>query len=429
MKKISIVLLVLIALPLVVPTPGQAIPAFARKYGFNCMMCHTAYPKLNDWGQRYRDNGYQLPGQEGKEKTTFDSPTPIALRTSTGLNGYSMKPNDDASYQTTSGFALNGLDLLAAGVMHKNISVLLIYTPRIDEPTAGYMSTEPSQPGALESASIIFSNIIQGALNLRVGRFEPAYHIFSSKRSYYLREGYEVYGFPTPRNNFVFDDNQIGVEATGHFKCGFKYGAGLVNGTGAQPDNNKFKDLYLVLSQTIGAGDGQSAGHRIGAFVYYGKQPMIAPDTLGNLPPPISPGGEYAGADNRAFFRYGGTASLNWRTFNLLGMYMRGTDDNGLNVFDKTKDYEYTGGFVELDYAGLINNRLVASALYNWVTPPDYDKVSGKVNAYTGLMRYYFGDWSAVNVALHGEYTYRKLEMGETTMTEHLYSLLMDFGF
>ena len=68
-KKIFIILLVLIALPLVVPAPGQAIPAFARKYGFNCQMCHTAYPKLNDWGQRYRDNGYQLPGQAGKEKT------------------------------------------------------------------------------------------------------------------------------------------------------------------------------------------------------------------------------------------------------------------------------------------------------------------------------------------------------------------------
>jgi hypothetical protein len=424
MKKISIILLVLIALPLVAPAPGQAIPAFARKYGFNCMMCHTAYPKLNDWGQRYRDNGYQLPGQEGKEKTTFDTPTPIALRTSTGLNGYSVKPTGDASYQTTSEFALNGLDLLAAGVMHKNISVLLIYTPRIDEPTAGYMSAEPAQPGALESASIIFSNIVPGALNVRVGRFEPAYHVFSSKRSYYLMEGYEVYGYPTPRNDFIFDDNQIGVEATGHFKCGFKYGAGVVNGTGAQPDNNTFKDLYLVLSQTIGAGDGQSAGHRIGAFVYYGKQPLLsAADSA------AFGAGPFAAHANVPYYRYGGTASLNWRTFNLLGTYMRGTDDKVLNVFDKTKGYEYTGGFVELDYAGLWNNRLVASALYNWVTPPDYDKESGKVNAYTGLMRYYFGDWSAVNVALHGEYTYRKLEAGTTTMTENIYSLLVDFGF
>ena len=72
-----------------------------------------------------------------------------------------MKPNEDANSQTTGGFGLKGLDLLAAGVMHKNISVLVIYTPRIDEPFADYTGMDGSQPGALESASIIFSNIIR----------------------------------------------------------------------------------------------------------------------------------------------------------------------------------------------------------------------------------------------------------------------------
>ncbi len=338
-KKIFIILLVLIALPLVAPAPGQAIPAFARKYGFNCMMCHTAYPKLNDWGQRYRDNGYQLPGQAGKEKTAFDSHTPIALRTSTGFNGYSAKANENANSRTTGGFGLRGLDLLAAGVMHKNVSVLVIYTPRIDEPFADYTGMDASQPGALESASIIFSNVVPNALNVRVGRFEPAYHLFSSKRSYYLLSPYDVYEYATGGNDFIFGDNQIGVEATGHFRTGFKYGLGVVNGTGAKSDNNKFKDVYLTLSQTIGAGDGQNAGQRIGAFVYYGKQPMIAPnmsisapadstaspDTTFTMPAAISPGGEYDGGNNGAYYRYGVSASLNWKTFNLAAMYMRGS--------------------------------------------------------------------------------------------------------
>jgi hypothetical protein len=425
-KKISMLLLILIALPLVIPTPARAIPAFARKYGFNCMMCHTAYPKLNDWGQRFRDNGYQLPGQTGREKTTFDTPTPIALRSSTGFNGYSVKPNEDASYQTTAGFGLRGLDLLAAGVLHKNVSVLLIYTPRIDEPFADYTGSGESQPGALESASIIFSNIVPNAFNLRVGRFEPAYHLFSSKRSYYLLSPYDVYEYPTGSNDFLFGDNQIGLEATGHFRSGFKYGLGVVNGTGAKPDNNKFKDVYVTLSQTIGAGEGQSAGQRIGAFVYYGKQPLLPADSLRG---PASPTGEYDGCDNVLYYRYGGSASLNWKTFNLAALYMRGLDDKALNVLDGTKDYEYDGGLVELDYAGLWNNRLVASVLYNWVTPPDCDDESTKINAYSALVRYYFGDWIAVNVALHGEYTYRKLEAGETTMTENIYSMLVDFGF
>jgi len=102
-----------------------------------------------------------------------------------------------------------------------------------------------SQTGSLESANLVFSNIIKDVLNIRVGRFEPGYHVFSSKRSYYLMQPYEIYTMTTPRNSYVFDDNQIGIEATGHFRFGLKYAAGIVNGTGGNPDNNNNKDVYL----------------------------------------------------------------------------------------------------------------------------------------------------------------------------------------
>ncbi|MCX5752715.1 MAG: hypothetical protein NTW97_03605 [Candidatus Krumholzibacteria bacterium] len=432
MKKIFTLLLVLVALPLVIPAPGQAIPAFARKYGFNCMMCHTAYPKLNDWGQRYRDNGYQLPGQTGKEKTMFDSHTPIALRTSVGFNGYNASP------LTTGSFDLMGLDLLAAGVMHKNVSVLLIYTPRIDEPSADAAGAEPLQLGALESANIAFSNIIRNALNVRVGRFEPAYHLFSSKRSFYLNAPYEIYEY-RPNGTFAFGDNQTGIEATGHFRMGFKYALGIVNGTGATAENDKSKDVYLALSQTIGPGDGQSAGQRVGAFAYYGNQPYAIPvwnataDTIMRL----------AWSDrSKPLYRYGASGSFNWKTLNLTAMYMRGLDDKAGNFLEKSaKDCEFQGAFVELDYGGLWNNRLIASVLYNWVEPPSYGakmipdgySVPGMINAYSTLVRYYLGDWNAVNVALHAEYTYRTHEHKSNKelalFKESYYSMLVDFGF
>jgi hypothetical protein len=162
------------------PSEADAIPAFARKYGFNCNMCHSGFTRLNDFGQRYRDNGYQIPGQVGGEKTVFDQGPPLALRTSAGLSVYS------ADSSTSNGFNIFGLDLLAAGVFHKNVSFLLIYTPRIDEPAADFFGAgsgnNPSQLGGVESANIVFSNIVQNALSIRVGRFEPGYHPFSSKR-------------------------------------------------------------------------------------------------------------------------------------------------------------------------------------------------------------------------------------------------------
>ena len=39
---------------------AEALPAFARKYGLRCSACHEAWPMLNYFGQKFKDNGYQL---------------------------------------------------------------------------------------------------------------------------------------------------------------------------------------------------------------------------------------------------------------------------------------------------------------------------------------------------------------------------------
>ena len=424
MRKIGVALSVIVGLAVIAPTDAQAIPAFARKYGFNCNMCHTAFTELDDFGQRVRDNGYQMPGQAGLEKTAFETAPPISFRTSAGMIVSHESKN------TASGFTLNGLDLLAAGVLHKNISFLLIYTPRIDEPAADYSGnpdgTNFSQPGALESANIVFSNLVPDVLNIRVGRFEPAYHPFSSKRSYYLVQPYEIYGAETPNNGFIFDDNQLGAEATGHLKNGFKYGLGVINGSGANPDNNNAKDIYVNLFQTVGRGDGQSAGHRLGAFAYYGWQPT---DKIGTY---IGSGGETDGKGNAGFYRVGGDLSLNWRTFNLKALYMYGADDKKLNPYDSS-EYVLQGGFARLDWAGLMNNRLVVSGLFNWVRRPCEDSVLPSIDAGAGLVRYYLGDWMAVNVAIHFEYAYREFsyEKADRKYKQHdqTFAALIDFDF
>ena len=423
MKRVCLfapaLLVSLLVIMLLMPEGADAIPAFARKHGFNCNMCHTAYPKLNDFGQRVRANGYQIPGQEGKEKSVFDTPPPIAFRTFAGAAGY------DRDEFTTWGFELGGLDVLGAGVMHKNVSFLFIYTPRIDEPSADFTGsgggTNPAQLGALESANIVFSNVVKDMLNVRFGRFEPSYHPFSSKRTYYLGTPYDIYTFTTPGCPFVFDDNQVGVELTGHARCGGSYGLGLVNGTGASPDDNKSKDVYLTMAKTFGPGAGQSAGQRVGVFGYYGRTPLVLPASA------VAPGGEASGDRNTPFYRFGADASLNWKTFNLQVLYLKGTDDKDLNPLDPTEDYEYDGGLAQLDYAGLANNRLVVSALYNWVAPPSYDD-DREVKSYSGLVRYYWGDWSAVNVALHGEYTHREIGCSDP-VKENAASLMIDFAF
>ena len=420
MKKVIYFLITLLFCEVISTTDSQAIPSFARKYGFNCSMCHLGFAKLNDFGQRYRDNGYQVPGQSGKEQTVFETFPPIAMRLPFGYTTYGTEAG------TSQSFNLFSLDLLASGVLHKNVSFMFVYTPRIDVPSAFYSGRDSSnnsasQFGALESANLVFSNIIPNVLNIRVGRFEPGYHMFSSKRSYYLLQPYEVYSMTTPKNSYVFDDNQIGIEASGHFKIGFKYTAGIVSGNGANPDNNNGKDIYLSLSQTIGKGEGQSSGQRLGVFGYYGWQPLILPGTV------IGEMGQTNGSNNKTFYRVGVNGSINYSRLSLQMLYFIGSDDKAFNTLDPGMNYKYKGGFIELDYVGLCNNKLVASVMYNWISPPGYDS-DREFKAYSALCRYYLGDWSAVNVSLHAEYTHRIT--GETAeLQENIFALALDLAF
>lgn len=43
---------------------AQAVSQWARKYKMNCQSCHTAFPRLNHFGEKFARNGYQLPGSE-----------------------------------------------------------------------------------------------------------------------------------------------------------------------------------------------------------------------------------------------------------------------------------------------------------------------------------------------------------------------------
>jgi hypothetical protein len=49
------------AMTMLLPEPGHAIPAFARKYGVRCYTCHTIPPALNKNGYMFKRLGYRMP--------------------------------------------------------------------------------------------------------------------------------------------------------------------------------------------------------------------------------------------------------------------------------------------------------------------------------------------------------------------------------
>src|SRR5690348_18448735 len=89
---------------------AEAIPAFARKYNFTCNVCHVpGFPKLNDFGNVFRDRGYQLgsdadlPTYEGIGMGFW----PVSFRTTVGYQAASVRT--DGSGVSTGGFGFTGL--------------------------------------------------------------------------------------------------------------------------------------------------------------------------------------------------------------------------------------------------------------------------------------------------------------------------------
>src|SRR5579859_3509372 len=114
--------LVLVFLILSTGQSANALPAFARKYGLRCSACHESWPMLNYFGQKFKDNGYQL--MNDRDAPIWQNPgywpvtfriVPIWHRVSTGkvaVDTYSGGAvNGSAVHRvTTSGFDLSGLD-------------------------------------------------------------------------------------------------------------------------------------------------------------------------------------------------------------------------------------------------------------------------------------------------------------------------------
>jgi hypothetical protein len=65
--------------------------------------------------------------------------------------------------------------------------------------------------------------------------------------------------------------------------------------------------------------------------------------------------------------------------------------------------------------------------MFNWITPPTYDS-NRETKAYSALLRYYLGDWTAVNVAMHLEYTHREIGK-DNKFKEDLVAVAVDLAF
>jgi len=299
--------LVLVFLILSASQPAKALPAFARKYGLRCSACHESWPMLNYFGQKFKDNGYQL--MNDRDAPIWQNPgywpvtfriTPIWHRVSTGkvmvdtVTGGT--PGSTIQRVTTSGFDLSGLDFHTGGTLEKNFSFYVL-------------------PSSNSAAQFHFETVM-GRLdnlfgspwfNIKFGKFELD-NLLSEKRILTLTGNggiYQLYHFTPQGDGNVWGkmgDNQLGVEIMGHsYDDRTRYSVSLLSSNDGQiglPYGANSYMGYFTASQAFDTG--RLGVQRLGFYAMAGEAPTSW--LTQNAGANIVPG---SGTGNKSFHREG----------------------------------------------------------------------------------------------------------------------------
>lgn len=364
---------------------ASAVPTFARKHNMPCSACHTAFPKLNDFGKQFRENGYRMPGDQG----TYIYQESVPLSASINVAWESESEEEGGAKNNRNSIDFEEARLFAGGTLAPKVSYYTDLKLFEKEPSKAVELQEKVSGEHLQAFVILddpFSTVIpDGYLNIAIGVRELDLPVSPMRR---LTESqYLIYNtmpmamemaMPTNlmfMNGLMFMTPQTGIEIKGNLPQGLHYGVSLINGRGSLTDNNDRKDIYGNIRYTRN-------GHTVGILGYSGKNVLADvtdPENVGTGP-------------DVDITRYAVSIDTNiLKGLNLLGMYMWMKDsyDAALmfNAMDSSKDREFTGWFVEADY--LVMPRLIAALRWDNVTDEDNNKDQTQA---TANLSYYFAE-------------------------------------
>lgn len=420
-----------------------AIAAFARKYGLPCSACHDAWPKLNNFGQAFKDNGYQL--MNDRDAPIWQNPSywPVAFRITPNwdLERTDKVATDQAAsgYQgiTTHGFNLTGLDILTAGTLNKDISFLLV--PSSDETGAFHF----------ESAWVRFDNLFHSSwANVKMGKFELD-NLVSEKRiltlsgngGYYQFYHFLPYGDQNPYQ-FGIGDNQLGVEFMGHSKNDYtRFSAAVLSSNDGNVDVPYGSTYDGNFTFSTGFNAGNLGFERIGAQAYIGEAPTYYLTSGGTAIPGT-------GRGNKTFAREAVFALLYFGKFDVTPMWGHGSESGYLANYLPTTSGplpvglhspSWNNAMVEAHY--LFNPQFILTYRFDTVRMSQqasdaFPSDAGNTTANTVAFRYYPFMTSRAGFALHGEFSHLDQKHAFTPSTgtfldQSYYSVFggMDFIF
>jgi hypothetical protein len=162
---------------------ARTIPAFARKYGVSCSLCHSPPPRLNAFGETFAGNGFEFqPGEEPRDTVgTGDAllrlqrSLPLAIR----YDAYARLQNQAKRGDNAADLQLPWvIKLLSGGQVADKVSYYLYF-----------LLTERGEVAGLEDAYVQFTDIAGSGVSVIAGQFQISDPLFKRE----LRLQYEDY--------------------------------------------------------------------------------------------------------------------------------------------------------------------------------------------------------------------------------------------
>jgi len=99
---------------------ANAIPAFARKNNMPCSSCHSAWPMLNSFGHKYKENGYRFssaekPNKKITDNLSWDKNIPISAV-------FVARPYDKKNSGKAKNRAIHEIELMLGGPLSEKVS-------------------------------------------------------------------------------------------------------------------------------------------------------------------------------------------------------------------------------------------------------------------------------------------------------------------
>ena len=378
--RIAVILLPLFAL---LAETASAIPVFARQYGMSCAACHTAFPRLNAFGEQFVENNFRLAnwrdigGDIKDDLLVLPEYPPLSIR----AQGF-FQARDAENVDVVTGERTQAdtdfqspylIKLLSSAPLSEHIS---FYFYGIFAEKGGNGET------LIEDAWFSHDDLFGSGVAMQLGQFQVSDLMFPREQ----RLTFQDY-VPYRMAGITYERGIILSRGAGPLDLA----VGLVNGNGisdsadinspgfARPDNlfdnDNGKNAFGRIGTTLGPVN-------VGLFGLSGEQSR-ADGPAGAADGPTGSDKEVYGIDLSG--RIG--AKTYW-----YAQYLWNTWDDFL-VAAPGQSFDWEGGFAGIDYN--LDERWVLSGLYNYADAGDFEGSDTvfeglDINSVTLAASYYF---------------------------------------